>query len=222
MATFQPLQHHLYSGPKANFSNLRPHERTSSWFFMAEKLRQELVDRNEETNQILDPNGIEYLSLPSEVHVYHTLYPINKKLDRVSKIFGLQNTLYKAIRGLDGKAYCLRRIENYRLGNEASIACIDQWTRIQHAGIVRVREGFTSKAFGDLSLVLVYDYHPLSTTLLSKYLMKPEHSTYNGIKPDLLWSFVSQLTSAIKMVHGSNLAVRVIEASKILLTGKNR
>lgn len=70
--------------------------------------------------------------------------------------------------------------------------------------------------------MLVYDYHPLATTLYEKYFARPDLSNYSGIRPDVLWSYVTQLTSAIKAVHSAGLAVRVIEASKILLTGQNR
>ena len=95
--------------------------------------------------------GPEAQSLPTEVHVYHTLFPISHgNGDRVSKVFGLQSSLYRATRSLDGKPYLLWRIENYRLGNELSITCIEAWTKLRHAGIVAVREGFTTKAFGDI------------------------------------------------------------------------
>lgn len=43
-----------------------------------------------------------------------------------------------------------------------------------------------------------------------------------GMNEDELWNCVCQLTSAIQAIHSSNLAVRVIEPSKILLTGTNR
>ena len=91
-------------------------------------------------------------SLPQEVHVYHTLYPFAAAGDRVSKVFGLQSTLYKAVRSIDGMTYLLRRIENYRLGNDLAISSIDAWTKVRHSGIVSVREGFTTKAFGDICI----------------------------------------------------------------------
>ncbi|KAJ3301277.1 PAB-dependent poly(A)-specific ribonuclease subunit 3 [Kappamyces sp. JEL0829] len=220
--TYQPLQHHLYSPPAPAVSNFNAQQKTSHWFFMSEKIRQELVDRNECVHRILDPNGPEAQSLPSEVHVYHTLYPLPSSVDRVSKVFGLPTTLYKGIRSLDGKPYLLRRMENYRLGNDLAISSIDAWTKVRHPGIVSVREGFTTKAFGDISLVMVYDFHPLAITIQEKYLSRPESSGFNNIRSDVLWSFICQLTSAIKTIHAANLAARAIDASKILLTGQNR
>lgn len=81
--------------------------------------------------------------------MYHTLYPLETSEDRHSNLFGYSTTVYKAIRSLDGKPYALRRIENYLLGNESSIACIEAWGRIKHASVVSVCEGFTTKDFGD-------------------------------------------------------------------------
>ncbi|KAI8896364.1 hypothetical protein BC833DRAFT_597801 [Globomyces pollinis-pini] len=220
-APYQPLQHHLYTPPAPHVVNVSNHQKSSHYFFVSEKLREYLVEKSEAIHTVLDPNGGEAQLLPLEVHVYHTLYPLGVASERVSKVFGFQTSLYKAIRSLDGGTYCLRRIENYRLQNELSIGCIESWTKLQHSGIVSVREGFTTIAFGDVSLVLVYDYHPLSVTLASKYLSNsgPYHG---GLKEDILWSFICQITNALKTIHSSNLAARVLEPSKILITGVNR
>jgi PAB-dependent poly(A)-specific ribonuclease subunit 3 len=37
-----------------------------------------------------------------------------------------------------------------------------------------------------------------------------------------LWSYISQISSALKTIHSSKLAARVIESNKVLLTSKNR
>jgi PAB-dependent poly(A)-specific ribonuclease subunit 3 len=44
----------------------------------------------------------------------------------------------------------------------------------------------------------------------------------SGIPERVLWTYIVQITSAIKRVHEAGLAVRTIDATKILLTGKNR
>jgi PAB-dependent poly(A)-specific ribonuclease subunit 3 len=144
-------------------------------------------------------------------------------------VFGLPSSIYKAIRSLDGKQYCLRRIENYRIGNEQAIGVIEAWAKIRHSGIVSVQEGFTTKAFGDtcllifiVALVVVYDYQPLAVSLHAKHFAKSESIIFHGINPDILISYICQLTAAISVVHGKQLAVRVLDSSKILLTGKNR
>jgi PAB-dependent poly(A)-specific ribonuclease subunit 3 len=119
---------------------------------MSDRLRVELLEKNEATHQVLDPNGSEAQSLPREIHTYHTLYPLQHQADRHSRVFGLATSLYKAISSLDGKSYCLRRIENFRIANEMSISLIEAWSQIHHSGIVHVREGFTTKSFGDTCL----------------------------------------------------------------------
>lgn len=42
------------------------------------------------------------------------------------------------------------------------------------------------------------------------------------IPENTLWSYITQISSALKAIHGSGLAARNIESSKILVTGKNR
>ena len=111
------------------------------------------MEKNESTHQILDPNGSAAQALPREVHVYHTLFPLSNTHEKHSRVFGLPTMLYKAIRSLDGKSYCLRRLENYRIANEASIKSIEAWSAVRHAGVVQVHEGFTTKAFGDICMI---------------------------------------------------------------------
>lgn len=43
-----------------------------------------------------------------------------------------------------------------------------------------------------------------------------------GVPERVLWSYVVQIGSAIKVIHGSGLAVRNLEASRVIVTGKNR
>ncbi|KAG5457790.1 MAG: hypothetical protein BJ554DRAFT_2113 [Olpidium bornovanus] len=118
------------------------------------------------------------------------------------------------------------------------------------------------------ALILVYDYHPCSTTLLNKHFVNPlvpaaspaaaaapavgftpgavkaaipvqqhrvrlisggmepasdeEIGPGGGLSEKVIWSYVTQIASAIKVTHAAGLALRTIEPSKILLTGKNR
>lgn len=46
---------------------------------------------------------------------------------------------------------------------------VDVWKKFSHPNCVTLREVFTTKAFGDNSLILVYDLHAGSQTLLLKY-----------------------------------------------------
>ncbi|KAI9325132.1 hypothetical protein BDR26DRAFT_879981 [Obelidium mucronatum] len=223
-APLQPLQYHLYSPALPHVTNIPPHCKPIHYFFMEDKLREQLQRQSEASQSTLDPNSPEAQSLPSEVHVYHSLFPLDDKQDRHSKVFGFPTSVYKAISSVDGRPYVLRRIEGFRLLSETAMSSIEGWRRINHASIVSVREAFTTKSFGDNSLVFVYDYHPLSTTLSAKYfVVSPLRPGVKlGVPEKSLWSYIIQISSAIKTLHSAGLAARILEPSKILVTGKNR
>ncbi|KAJ3055482.1 PAB-dependent poly(A)-specific ribonuclease subunit 3 [Rhizophlyctis rosea] len=75
---------------------------------------------------------------------------------------------------------------------------------------------------GRIAIVFVYDYHPCSTTLYAKHLNPHPQFQSASLPEKVLWSYITQLASALKTIHSAGLAARVIEPSKILLTGKNR
>lgn len=83
------------------------------------------------------------------------------------------------------------------------------------------------------ALIFVYDYFPCSTTLNHTYFtpqgqaalharMKSMGSNSVLIPETTLWSYITQITSALKTIHGSGLAARNIDLSKIIITGKHR
>ncbi|GJJ68070.1 PAB-dependent poly(A)-specific ribonuclease subunit 3 [Entomortierella parvispora] len=226
----QPLQYHLYNTPLPHVSNLLPHQRTIHGFFIADSLREELHRKNEVILQTV--NAQEY-GLPEELHEYHSLYPLDQTQEKSTEVFGYQSSVYKCMCSVDGRTYALRRIEGFRLTNELAMQMIESWRRIRHANIVSIREAFTSKAFGDHSLIFVYDYHPCSKTLYdvhfgpqaqlaSQVLVGAPKTTEPVIHERILWSYLIQLTSALKKIHSAGLAARLIDPTKILVTGKNR
>ncbi|KAF9355198.1 PAB-dependent poly(A)-specific ribonuclease subunit 3 [Mortierella sp. NVP85] len=226
----QPLQYHLYNTPLPHVSNLLPHQKTIHGFFISDTLREELHRKNETTLQTVNPQ--EY-GLPEEIHEYHSLYPLDPTQEKSTEVFGYQSSVYKSMCSVDGRTYCLRRIEGFRLSNELAMQTIEGWRRIRHANIVSVREAFTSKAFGDHSLIFVYDYHPCSRTLYdvhfgpqaqlaSQVVVGAPKNTDHNIHERVLWSYLIQMTSALKKIHSAGLAARLIDPTKILVTGKNR
>ncbi|KAL7334784.1 PAB-dependent poly(A)-specific ribonuclease subunit 3, variant 2 [Mucor circinelloides] len=227
----QPLQHHLYSAPLPHVSNLSPHQRTIQSFFIPDNLREQLTQRNEA--QLMTTPARD-LGLPMEVHVYHSLYPLDTHGEKSSSFYGHPSSVYKATCSVDGRTYALVRIEGFRLVNELAMQVVEAWRRIRHCNIVSIREAFTTRAFGDSSLIFAYDYHPCSTTIYSTYftaqgqaaLYNSQHQQSNGnprlIPETTIWSYITQIASALKAVHGSGLAARVIDPKKILITGKNR
>ena len=81
----------------------------------------------------------------------------------------------------------------------------------------------------------MYDYHPQSSTLFDQHLSPqavqaalrnpsrhPHHYNPHSINERVLWTYICQLANVIKTVHSAGLAVRTLELSKVLVTGKNR
>jgi PAB-dependent poly(A)-specific ribonuclease subunit 3 len=169
-------------------------------------------------------------NVPLEAHAYHSLLPLDTNERGSSKRFGVPTSAYKATSSIDGLVYAFRRLEGFRLHNEVSMNALEPWTRLQHANIVSVREAFTTKAFSDDSLVFVYDYFPNAVTLATKHFPpipsssgKPAPTHHpEPVTEEILWSYIVQITSALRTIHASGLAFRMLDPTKILVTGKNR
>ncbi|XP_047739940.1 PAN2-PAN3 deadenylation complex subunit pan3-like [Hyalella azteca] len=88
--------------------------------------------------------------LPREVDFYHELVPLdNPQVQLKSNIFGYVTSVYKATHCKSGIQYCLYRIHSYRLNNVKVTQIVDMWKKLQHSGLVQLREVFTTKVFGD-------------------------------------------------------------------------
>ncbi|KAJ1343408.1 hypothetical protein BSLG_001998 [Batrachochytrium salamandrivorans] len=168
---YLPLQYHLYNSALPKVSNLPSNIKSSHYFFIDDNLRENLLKRNEAVQKVVDPSVPDGPNLPITVDSYHTLFPLEDS-STPSKIFGYPTSVYKAIRSVDGKPYILRRIEGFRMMNAATMACLESWRHVRHANVVSFIEAFTTKAFGDSSLVLVYDYHPLASTMAATYFLE--------------------------------------------------
>lgn len=85
---------------------------------------------------------------------------------------------------------------------------------------------FTTTNFDDNSLVIVSDYHPDSKTIAEKHFSQtPGRANRNTpplVSEQTLWNYVVQITNALKDVHSAQLAVRIIEPTKVIVTDENR
>ncbi|KAF8316433.1 hypothetical protein DL93DRAFT_2078204 [Clavulina sp. PMI_390] len=243
---------------------------------MSDTLREDLQRRSEalySTTPIPNINLMAFRSLPEEVHKYHSLVPLEgTDKERRTSFMGCTSLVYRAVNKETGDIVTLRRIEGFRLTNETAFAPVDKWNSLRHPNIAHLREAFTTRAFGDYSLVFVYDYYPSAQTLYSTHLAPPDpsvlaalHSAHahsqsspqssrqrhyrknnngrgagsssslnlpgNGlgvgepagpIEEKTLWSYVVQIVSAMKEAHDKGLALRVLDATKVLVVGKNR
>ncbi|KAK7535373.1 PAB-dependent poly(A)-specific ribonuclease subunit PAN3 [Phyllosticta citribraziliensis] len=217
----QPIQYHLYAPMGPHPENLLGYQKTSHDFFIPDHLREDLQRKSEATRQIL-PNS----TLPSAVDHFHSLVPLDTNNQKNSTLFGYHTWVYKAVSGKDGLTYTLRRLEGYRLTSEQAIFSVRPWKRVDSGSIVAIHDAFTTRAFGDSSLIFVTDYHPLSKTLSEQHLQTARgfHGRANPqtVSESVLWSYIVQIASALKAIHSHNLAARLIHPSKILLTSKNR
>ncbi|KAG5646197.1 hypothetical protein DXG03_004251 [Asterophora parasitica] len=230
----QPLDYHLYTPtPSASFVA----SAADAHFVLASSALREALQKRSETIRQIPPIGS---NLPDELQGYHTLVPLETVGGTVErrKFGNWYSTVYRAIRSSDGLPYALRRIENYRLMHQSAFSAIEIWSNIRHPNIISVKEAFTTRSFNDNSLVFVHAYHADAQTLFDVHL-KPKPPTMqthfqHGRSPHLqahhptvipertIWSYIVQISSAIKKVHDVGQAVRMIDVSKILLTGHNR
>lgn len=217
-------------------------------YFISEDLRNDILNRNALT--LMQPDPVQYPDLPTEVDSYHELVPLepitNNSLHKAH--LGYQATVYKATHIKTGSHYCLRRIHGFRLQNTKCMAFVELWKKLNHSNIVQLKEVFTTKVFGDNSMIFVYDYHPGSETLLNKHFSPDQigysdpfltdnttprpysyqknnlmrHQQNNKLPESLIWNYIIQLTSALRIIHASALACRSLDPTKIIITTRNR
>ena len=69
------------------------------------------------------------------------------------------------------------------------------------------------------AFVFIYDYHPLAETLASRHLTAGNPTP---VPEGTMWSYILQITSALKTMHIGGKACRSLDVSKVLVTGPNR
>ncbi|KAL8645052.1 MAG: hypothetical protein Q9226_007473 [Calogaya cf. arnoldii] len=221
----QQLQHHLYAALPPHRELSQPNQRTARDFFIPENLRQNLA-RKSEASRMTIPNS----TLPPAIAHYHSLVPLVNNSHKTNTLFGYQSHAYKAESNLDGKFYCLRRLQGYRV-NEASsehaIRNIQQnWKRVRNGNVVSVHLAFTNSGFGDSSLIFVTDFHPLAETLAQRHFASSHRYTNrystSHVPEEAMWNYIVQIASALKTIHSNGLAARVLDPTKILLTDEGR
>ncbi|KAF1986396.1 PAB-dependent poly(A)-specific ribonuclease subunit PAN3 [Aulographum hederae CBS 113979] len=223
----QPLQYHLYNPLGPHRENLLAYQRTAHDFFLADDLREDLTRKAAASRQTL-PNS----SLPPQVDYFHSLVPLDTNPNKNATLFGYPSWVYKAVSSKDGFTYTLRRLEGYRLTDEKAIREVQPWKRIRNAGVVTVHDAFTTRAFGDSSLIFVLDYHPLSKTLAEQHFQYAGNPVGNPrfaanarpahVPEQVIWGYIVQLASALKAIHAQNIAARLIHSSKVIITSKSR
>lgn len=164
---------------------------------------------------------------PDEVEqLYHQLFPLEQTDHKSITFSPIQISTFRVNRR-DGLQFCMKRIHDCRNISQVGIHNLEKWRNIRHSNIVRLHEVFSTKAFGDQSLVFIYDFHPCSDTLMDELFRVPSWRN----KPDrqkkmisesVLWTYIVQLTSALRQIHTLGLAYRAMDLTKIIKSGPNR
>lgn len=221
----------MYDYNGVDFNYVRAPPRTS--YFMDEDLRERLLHQQLLSQLTIHDSGDEF-RLPQEVNTYHLtdkgsiitnsyheLYPL-KKEQKSSTLHPIVTSLFRA-NNRDGHQYCLKRVHACTNVSRSGQQTIDKWKSIRHANIIRLHEVFTTKAFQDNSLVLIYDFHPGADTAMDVFFRQSPQIKHKPLmKEHVIWSFIVQITSALRAIHSHGLAYRSLDLSKIILTGKNR
>ncbi|KAL5373624.1 PAB-dependent poly(A)-specific ribonuclease subunit 3 [Paraphaeosphaeria sporulosa] len=215
--------YHLYWPVGPQPTGLLAYQRTAHDFFIPDSVREDLQKKAEISRQVASNSSI------PPIEQFHSLFCLDTSPQKNQSIFGYTNWVYKAVSSKDGNMYALRRLENFRLTNETAIRSAQAWKRILNGSVVTIHEAFTTRAFGDSSLIIVTDYHPNSKTLAEEHFKQVPMQRYHGrqaasshVPEQVLWGYLVQIASALKAIHGSGLAARLITPSKIILTSKNR
>ncbi|KAL2150039.1 hypothetical protein VTH82DRAFT_7715 [Thermothelomyces myriococcoides] len=216
----QPPNYHLYQPYDTYRQDLQPWQRATYDFFMPAKMREELQKKMFATQQVMPNSGLPQLER------WHSLFPLDTNNRKNTSSFGYPSWVYKAQNSRTGRYYALRRLEGYRLTNEKAILTVmKEWKKIRSANIVTVHEVFTTREFGDSSLIFAFDYHPLSKTLQESHLQPVHGNRYrapSSVPENVIWGYICQIANALKTVHSSKLAVRCLEPSKIIISDNNR
>ncbi|KAK3996286.1 PAB-dependent poly(A)-specific ribonuclease subunit PAN3 [Cladorrhinum sp. PSN332] len=206
----QPPNYHLYQNFDAFKGSLQPYQRSTYDFFMPQNMREDYAKKMFATQLVLPSTA-----LPN-IGEWHALSPLDTSNKKNPASFGFPSWLYKAYNTRTAHYFALRRLEGFGLSSQAPLQKMNEWKKIRNPNIVTLHEAFTTRNFNDSSLVFVYDFHPSSKTLQEHYFA---NGRYKGVSvsEDTLWSYISQISNALKAIHSHKLAARCIELSKIIV-----
>jgi PAB-dependent poly(A)-specific ribonuclease subunit 3 len=129
--------------------------------------------------------------------------------------FGYPSATFQVTSRDDGQLYCLRRFDNVRSVSAKIAATVtDRWHRAtndvpavqDHPGIVPFYKCFVAQR----AVFFVHQYFPGARTL--------QERISGPLAENVLWSIISQLVSAIRVVHANNLAVRTLDMAHVMST----
>ncbi|AET40376.1 PAN-complex poly(A)-binding subunit PAN3 Ecym_5640 [Eremothecium cymbalariae DBVPG len=211
------LQYHLYApDPPPHLQvPLKANERTPETLFIPNKIREQFVKRNLSALQVFPSGG----NLPDIVGDYFGLVPLefHNRQQNKERYFGHQNSLYKVFSNFDGKVYILRRIHDVKMVDVTQVSIpFRKWQKVTGSNVVKLKDAFTTRAFGDSSLCVVHDYYAQSSSLYEAHVSS---YTVSPVTQEYLWSYLAQLTNALHEAHTHDLAMNTINLEKVIVTG---
>lgn len=222
-------------GPRSQYQT-SPGKVQQAARFMPEGLRQTLQHRSY-LAQSKWSGPHEECPLPDHLQHFHTLYPLEDftlASERPSTALGVRTYLFKATNAHDGLPYAIRRIDGKQVLPTAELVSaarevVKSWAHIAPTPtFVALRGAFVSNEVEHQpSLFFIHDYHPGALTLEQAHLQPTTTSSglvHSPVTEEQLWSYLVQLTSAIRAAHSSGLALRPgsLAPSKVIITEMGR
>ncbi|ODV89702.1 hypothetical protein CANCADRAFT_27837 [Tortispora caseinolytica NRRL Y-17796] len=214
-ASTEPLQYHLYVPRPPYKRRLPPHIREPADFFLETDLHLNLLQKAEAMVQTVHD-----YSVPDTVSSYHSLHFLGVD-EAMGSVLGQHVSQYRATSSDNGMSYLLLRLSGLILGPTQSLKLFQKFTRISAPGVINGYEAFTTQAFGDHSVVFVYDFYPVGQS----FWMLPQLSIsymLNAKDESDLWLYICQVLAILRAVHKQKLAARVVSGSMILVDFQKR
>mmetsp|Transcript_12714 Transcript_12714/g.27447 ORF Transcript_12714/g.27447 Transcript_12714/m.27447 type:complete len:583 (+) Transcript_12714:145-1893(+) len=154
----------------------------------------------------------------------------NNTITQQRSSFGYPTSVFRVTSTTDGNLYCLRRTDSVRcVSHKIAQTVMHQWLSnasgrekhtsnggFDHPGVVRWYKCFLSQR----AVFFVHQYHAGAVTLRERFFNNAQGQGV-PLPESLIWSCLVQLVSAIRAVHGNNLAVRTLQLNHILCTQEN-
>ena len=202
--------------------------------FASEDLVHLLQQHNYLTMMQLDEETKVSMSIPDTIQSYHSICPLENmgpSMQQPSRVLPVSTLAMKAIHHGDGAGYMLRRVDGRHILPTSEM--LDTWKEVvlkwstvaNHPNVVGIREAFVSEEMMDTpSLYLSFDYHPGACSLEQLYIRPGDHGDVKTLTEDDMWSFLVQMTSALRTIHSAGLDVgpAAFHPSKVLVCSPRR
>ena len=167
----------------------------------------------------MDPLDPRHKAVPQN---FVSAYPLDTSSARSS--FGYPIAAFKVVSREDGLLYCIRRVDNVRsVSHKIAMAVTERWATatvvhsganvLDHPGVVKFYRCFLANR----AVFFLHHYIPGARTLRERFF-NPNAGGSVALPEPLVWSCITQIVSAIRAVHGANLACRTLQLNHVLCT----